>query len=134
MTLYAWKTTLKPIPARAAAGCPYTGWIHEGHPPWRVIVFPDMESALKRSGAERIAAEYAGGEDTVPWAEMQLGYEELLAITRAIHDVDCDRGEGCGEVLTTEGRYGRYASAALAAVVEHCHRAAKRRERSELPK
>lgn len=39
----------------------------------------------------------------------------LLAATHAIHDVDCDEGPECYEVLTTEGRYGRWAAAALAA-------------------
>lgn len=40
----------------------------------------------------------------------------LLAITRAIHNVDCD--PDCDEDLTTMGRYGRYATAALDAMGE----------------
>lgn len=38
----------------------------------------------------------------------------LQRVTRAIHDADCE--PDCTEELTTEGRYGRMASAALAAV------------------
>lgn len=69
MTLYAWKTTKPPTPERAALGCPTTGWIHEGSPPWRVIVFPDLATAEKSASDERVPAEYTGTEDTVAWAD-----------------------------------------------------------------
>jgi hypothetical protein len=40
--------------------------------------------------------------------------------TVAAHDVDCPDGPNCGDELTTDGRYGRYADAVLAAVLpEH---------------
>jgi hypothetical protein len=40
--------------------------------------------------------------------------------THAAHDVDCPEGPNCGDELTTDGRYGRYADAVLAAVLpEH---------------
>jgi hypothetical protein len=40
--------------------------------------------------------------------------------TLAAHDVDCPGGARCHEDLTTDGRYGRYADAVLAAVLpEH---------------
>jgi hypothetical protein len=40
--------------------------------------------------------------------------------TVAAHDVDCPDGPNCGDELTTDGRYGRYAAAVLAAVLpEH---------------
>jgi hypothetical protein len=40
--------------------------------------------------------------------------------TLAAHDVDCPDGPNCREDLTTDGRYGRYADAVLAAVLpEH---------------
>jgi len=70
MTLYAWRTLLAPTPERAAAGCPRTGWVHEGEPPWRVIVFPDLESAQKGAGDGREPALYTGAEDTVTWDEL----------------------------------------------------------------
>jgi hypothetical protein len=38
----------------------------------------------------------------------------LMRVARAIHDVDCDNSD-CGE-LTTEGRYARYAQAAINAL------------------
>lgn len=69
MTLYAWKTTLPPTPERAARGCPKTGWVHDGEPPWRVIVFPDLASAQENEADGRVAVEYTGTEDTVTWDE-----------------------------------------------------------------
>jgi hypothetical protein len=47
--------------------------------------------------------------------------------TRAAHDVDCPDGPNCGDELTTDGRYGRYADAVLAAVLPE-HRRMVRRE------
>jgi hypothetical protein len=42
--------------------------------------------------------------------------EPLIRATQAIHDVDCDEGPNCHEMLSVNGRYGRYAWAALTAV------------------
>jgi hypothetical protein len=78
VTLYAWKTTLPPIPRRAAQGCPMTGWIREGEPPWRVIVFPDLASARKGESLDRVAAEYTGSEDTVLMSELIQRLEDGL--------------------------------------------------------
>src|SRR5215207_3304271 len=35
--LYSIRTEGQPKPKSLAAGCPATGWLHEPHPPWRVI-------------------------------------------------------------------------------------------------
>jgi hypothetical protein len=42
--------------------------------------------------------------------------ELLWQVTVAIHNVDCPDWPGCHEDLTVEGRYGRYAAAALAVI------------------
>jgi hypothetical protein len=46
---------------------------------------------------------------------MKISDEALEAATRAIHDMDCDAEVCTGETLTTEGRYGRWARAAVEA-------------------
>lgn len=66
---YAWRTTLRPTPERAALGAPCTGWIHEGHPPWRVIV-ADTPQGLGRIH-DCVIVEYTGDEDTVTLDELR---------------------------------------------------------------
>lgn len=46
----------------------------------------------------------------------KIDEEELLAVTKAIHDADCDAGPDCGDLLTTGGRYARWAAAAIAEI------------------
>lgn len=67
MTVYAVRTTRHPKPEYAAAGCPFTGWIHESDPPWRVLAAEDpqlLASFAKLDGIVGVM-EYAGAEETV---------------------------------------------------------------------
>jgi hypothetical protein len=41
--------------------------------------------------------------------------DQVEAAMHAIHDIDCDGGKECHEVLDVKGRYGRYAKAAMVA-------------------
>lgn len=71
---------------------------------------PESKSVTR---AECVAFEQRGSAVTEP--------HTLLRVTRAIHDVDCDQGPSCEEVLTTDGRYGRYAQVALTAIRQPHH-------------
>jgi hypothetical protein len=42
--------------------------------------------------------------------------DALSAAILAIHDVDCDSGTDCTEIIDQFGRYGRYAKAVLEAL------------------
>ena len=48
---------------------------------------------------------------------MDITDEMVEAATRAIHDMDCDTPECTGQ-LTIEGRYGRWARAAVEAAAQ----------------
>lgn len=49
---------------------------------------------------------------TLPFSDEDV---DLVAVTNAIHDIDCESGRNCPE-LTVYGRYGRYARAAIDAL------------------
>jgi hypothetical protein len=56
-----WHTA--PLPPHTPPGCPRTGWIHEGHPPYRVIAAADPFTLGRISGCE--AVPYTGTEPTI---------------------------------------------------------------------
>lgn len=68
MTFYAWRTTNLPKASAAAAGCPASGWVHAGGPPWRVITFRDLSDGFTLPHSELV--EYVGDEDTVLWDDL----------------------------------------------------------------
>lgn len=68
--LWAWRTAQNPKPEAVAAGCPASGWIHHGHPPWPVIVFDNWVDAELSCPYTATVAVYDGDEDTVPWADL----------------------------------------------------------------
>lgn len=66
MTTYAWRTDRAPEPDKAAQGAPQTGWVHESHPPWRVIVSDDpLMDGFEMPGWVGRVAQYDGAEPTV---------------------------------------------------------------------
>ena len=89
--LFAWRTELRPTPERAAQGAPFTGWVHEGHPPWRVIVFESEEEATVHVPTGCEAAPYDGTEATVTWQEIKdaTGRRAMLSteVVRALFGV-----------------------------------------------
>jgi hypothetical protein len=82
------------------------------HPNWERVVLPVGEYP-EGDGWGRFAGPRDG---RLLWLRRGVVDGVLLRVTRAIHDVDCDQGPDCPEVLTIEGRYGRYAAAALTAL------------------
>lgn len=72
---YAWATVLHPTPERAALGAPDTGWIHEGQPPWRVVVADEPSKLGKISGCAVVR--YTGDEDTVTLEELRAAVKQL---------------------------------------------------------
>jgi hypothetical protein len=76
-TLYAWRTALCPTSERAALGAPSTGWIHEGQPPWRVIVADSPDGLGQIVGCSVV--EYTGDEDTVTLDELRAAAKKVSA-------------------------------------------------------
>jgi hypothetical protein len=69
MTVWAISTERTPLLVHLAAGCPASGWIHEGRPPYRVIVAdrPDLLPNLSQLGDKR---PYSGAEETIQWRDL----------------------------------------------------------------
>lgn len=96
MVMYAMRGNRGPTPARAAMGCPNTGWVHEAQPPWRVITSTNPDHLPLGHGADpdMWVAEYTGDEatvDVVDWfPEME---RRLLAVYNAAEYLDPVRVE-----------------------------------------
>lgn len=64
MGIYAWATKNPPLPRYVRAGCPASGWLHEGAPPWRVITTTSPTFPLISLRVAKLVP-YIGDEKTV---------------------------------------------------------------------
>ena len=76
--LYGVRTENQP----KSAGCPASGWIHEPHPPWRVIVSADPGRLPLTNGV----TPYDGNEATVDVEVWRTESIESAERTREMHE------------------------------------------------
>lgn len=93
--MYAMRTTHAPTLERAANGCPATGWCHEAHPPWRVIV-ADTPHEIAEAFGQRPQAWYLDSHpdwqpDPAMWPEEYTGDEDPLTVAEWLDQANPNR-------------------------------------------